>query len=102
METNILVIGTEPAILEVIERLINAHPNWHATIVTTQEAAEQAMKQKKYAIALVSAGISAKEEDVLRGVLSGLDPAIVVSRHFGGGSGLLENEIFGILNFLQQ
>jgi hypothetical protein len=102
METNILVIGREPAILEVIERLIDAHANWHATITGTLEAAVQAIDERKNSIAFVSAGISAAEEEIIREKLISLDPEIVVSRHFGGGSGLLENEILGILNFYQQ
>jgi hypothetical protein len=102
METNILVIGREPAILEVIERLINAHEHWHATVVSTLEGAVHAMDEKRYSIAFVSAGVSAEEEKIIRERLVGIDRDIVVSRHFGGGSGLLENEILGILNFLQQ
>ena len=39
----------------------------------------------------------AAEEEKLRQQFTNLDPTVVVSRHFGGGSGLLENEILGIL-----
>lgn len=97
METNILAIGRDRAILEVIERLINAHEGWHATITETEDAAEKAISEKPYSIAFVSAGFSAQEEEGLRQKLTSLDPNIVVTRHFGGGSGLLENEILGIL-----
>jgi DNA-binding NtrC family response regulator len=97
METKILIIGRDRSILEVIERLVNAHEGWHATITETEEAALNAFKEKKYAIVLVSAGFSADEEEKLRQQFTKLDPSVVVSRHFGGGSGLLENEILGIL-----
>jgi len=102
METNILVIGREAAILTVIERLINAHEHWHATIVTTEQAAIEAINAKDYSIVLVSAGFSAQEEANIREKLISIDPDTVVARHFGGGSGLLENEILGILNQDQQ
>ena len=102
METNILVIGREAAILEVIQRLVNAHEHWHATIVNTEEAAIAAVREKPYPIVLVSAGFSAQEEAAIRQQLTTINPDIVVARHFGGGSGLLENEILGILNQDQQ
>jgi len=98
METNILVIGRDRAILEVIQRLINGHEGWHATITETEEAAIKAFSEKRYAIVFVSAGFSAQEEEAVRQKLTHLDPGVVVTRHYGGGSGLLENEILGILN----
>jgi len=98
MEANILVVGRDRSILEVIERLINAHEGWHATITETEEAVLKAFKEKQYAIVFVSAGYSAPEEEAMRQKLTTLDPGVVVTRHYGGGSGLLENEILGILN----
>jgi DNA-binding NtrC family response regulator len=97
MDTNILVIGRDRAILEVIERLINSHEGWHATITETEDAAEKAIEEKPFAIAFVSAGFSAREEEALRQRLTRINPELVVTRHYGGGSGLLENEILGIL-----
>ena len=97
MEINILIVGRDRAILEVIRRLINAHEGWYATITETEESAIAAFREKRYTIVFVSAGFSAEEEDNLRQKFTALDPAIVVTRHYGGGSGLLENEILGIL-----
>ena len=97
METNILVVGRDRAILEVIQRLINGHEGWRATIAETEEAAVKAFKEKRYSIVFVSAGISAEEEGSIRQKFTTLDPGVVVTRHYGGGSGLLENEILGIL-----
>ncbi|HEY4107883.1 hypothetical protein [Puia sp.] len=97
METNILVIGRDAAILAVIQRLINAHEGWHATTVSTEDEAITALKQRTYSIVFVSAGFSAQEEETLRGKLKNIDPQVTVTRHYGGGSGLLENEILGIL-----
>lgn len=95
---NILAIGKDMAILQVVERLINGHEGWKATIVGSEEEAVAAMGRTKFAIVFVCAGISMEEEDGLRQRLQQLDPAVVVTRHYGGGSGLLENEILSILN----
>jgi len=92
---NILVVGRERAILEVVERLINGHEGWKATIVTTEDAAAQAFTKASFPIVLVCAGFSAQEEEALRQRLIKEDTVVI--RHYGGGSGLLENEILGIL-----
>ena len=97
MDIDILAVGKEAAILEVVERLINSHEGWHASTAATGDEAIAAVKKKKYTIVFVCAGFSSQEEENLRGQLTKLDPALVVTRHFGGGSGLLENEILGIL-----
>jgi len=94
---NILAVGRDAAILEVIERLINAHEGWHATTAATEQEAIGAFEAKAYTIVFVSAGFSAAEEETLKEKLTRLDPRVTVTRHYGGGSGLLENEILGIL-----
>lgn len=99
---DILVVGREKAILEVVERLINSHEGWKATIVTTEDAAVDAFSKQQFPIVLVCAGLSAQEEETLRQRLVGKDPETVVIRHYGGGSGLLENEILGILDQRRQ
>ena len=98
MELNILVIGRDRAILGVVERLINSHEGWKATTVTEEERAFAALGEKEYRIVFVAAGVGAEEEDGLRRRIDERYPSIVVTRHFGGGSGLLENEILSILN----
>jgi DNA-binding response OmpR family regulator len=95
---DILVAGREKAILDVVERLINTHEGWKATVVTTEEEAVRVFKDRSYPMVLVCAGFSAEEEEALRRRLVKEDPATVVIRHYGGGSGLLENEILGILH----
>jgi DNA-binding response OmpR family regulator len=94
---SILVVGRDKAILEVVERLINSHAGWVAAIAMTAEEAEQLFNSKPFPIVLVGAGFSAQEEESLRQRLRSLDSNTTVTRHYGGGSGLLENEILGIL-----
>ena len=98
IQLNILAIGRDLAILQVVERLINGHEGWAATIVTTDEEAITAFSKTDFRIVFVCAGVTAEEEEALRRKLLELDPGVVVTRHFGGGSGLLENEVLAILN----
>ncbi len=94
---NILVVGRDKDILAVVERLINSHDGWKAAVASTEDEAEMIFRTKVFRIVLVGAGISAEEEQALRQRLKTLDPDTTVTRHYGGGSGLLENEILGIL-----
>jgi len=98
MSIHILVLGRDKAILEVVERLINSHEGWKATVVGTEEEAFAALGEKEFRILFVGAGVTAEEEAALRRKISDRYPRVVVARHFGGGSGLLENEILSILN----
>jgi len=97
-QLNILAVGRELAILQVVERLINGHEGWVATIVTTDEEAMAAVAKTDFRIVFVCAGVTAEEEEDLRRKVQELHPGVVVTRHFGGGSGLLENEVLAILN----
>ena len=107
MALYILAVGRERAILDVVERLINSHEGWRAAIAATEEEAiaifgrqfEMAMSPggERFSIVLVCAGFSSAEEERLRQRLLLIDPGVVVTRHYGGGSGLLENEILSIL-----
>lgn len=94
---HILVVAREPAILEVVKRLINAHEGWTATTVLTDPEAIDAFQRERFPIVLVGAGVTEEEENALRGQLLTIDPHVTVIRHYGGGSGLLENEIYEIL-----
>jgi hypothetical protein len=93
---DILVVGREKTILDVVERLINGHEGWKATIAATEDDAVHLFKKQFFPIVLVCAGFSAQEEEALRQRLLSNDTVVI--RHYGGGSGLLENEILGILD----
>jgi hypothetical protein len=95
---HILAIGRNAAIMQVVERLINGHPHWKGKAVATDEEAVAALQEEKYHIALLCAGIGMEEEQTLKDKWRALDPSLVVVRHYGGGSGLLENEILTVLD----
>lgn len=103
---NILAIGRNAEILQVVYRLINAHEGWTAAIALTDEEAEDllglpageaAISRGQYDIVLLCAGISKEEEAMWKDRLAPLAPGTILIRHYGGGSGLLENEILSIV-----
>ncbi|WPQ61557.1 hypothetical protein SIO70_24665 [Chitinophaga sancti] len=96
--TNILAIGRNEEIMIVMQRLLNAPEDWSGQAVTTDEAAYEALQNTPYDIILLCAGISHEEETALRERLSALAPAAIITRHYGGGSGLLRNEILYLLD----
>jgi len=96
--TNILAIGRNEEIMTVMQRLLNAPEDWSGQAVTTDEAAYEALQNAPYDIILLCAGISPEEETALRERLSALAPAAIITRHYGGGSGLLRNEILYLLD----
>jgi BarA-like signal transduction histidine kinase len=95
---NILAIGRNAEIMQVMQRLINVPDKWTGVAVTTDEEAIAAFGREKYDMVLLCAGISAEEESALKEQLFHLDPASIIIRHYGGGSGLLENEILAALD----
>lgn len=96
-QLNILAVGLNAEIMAVVHRLINGHEKWKGTTVCTIEEAIDAFSKAPYHIVLLCAGISEEEASQLKNTLAGLSPATVVIRHFGGGSGLLENEILAAM-----
>lgn len=100
--TKILAIGRNEEIMTVMQRLLNAPEDWSGQAVTTDDEAYAALQAATYDIILLCAGITAEEETALRERLSALAPAAIITRHYGGGSGLLRNEILHLLNNKQK
>ena len=94
---NILAIGRNAEIMQVMQRLINVPDKWTGTAVITNEEAMAVASNGSFDLALLCAGINTEEEKVLRETLHHINPATIVIRHYGGGSGLLENEILAAL-----
>jgi hypothetical protein len=97
-QLNILAVGLNTEIMAVVDRLINGHEKWKGTTVCTIEEAIDAFSREQYHILLLCAGITEEGASQLKTNLAGLNPATIVIRHFGGGSGLLENEILAALD----
>lgn len=92
-QLHILAIGRNAEIMAVMLRLINAPDNWTGLAVTTDEEARAAFAREQFDIVLICAGVSKEEETTLTAYFKGQSPAVIVKRHYGGGSGLLKNEI---------
>jgi hypothetical protein len=90
---NILAVGRNDDIMEVVCRLINSHTEWTGAAVTEDAEALRLLDQQHFNILLLCAGISAAEERSLVMNALQLQPQLRVIQHYGGGSGLLENEI---------
>jgi len=97
-DLNILAVGRNAAIMEVIHRLINAHEKWTGTTAASAEEAVNAISTAQYDIVLLCAGITEEEAAMLKQQLAKHRPDTILLRHFGGGSGLLENEILAALD----
>lgn len=96
-QLHLLAIGRNPEIMTVMQRLLNAPDNWTGLAVTTDEAAKAAFEKETFDIVLICAGVSSEEEVILTGYFKQRSPDVIVQRHYGGGSGLLKNEILHAL-----
>lgn len=97
-QLNILYIGREETIKDTVVRLINNTEQWTATGVTTDEQAIQAWENNSFDIALLGNGISPESEMMLCAYFRTQKENVVIIQHYGGGSGLLYNEIMEAMN----
>ncbi|MDF2433595.1 MAG: hypothetical protein JWP44_3226 [Mucilaginibacter sp.] len=96
-KTQILVIGRHPEILQTVIRLINNNSDWHATGAITDQEALAAFNANVYKIVLLGGGIENDSEATLCAAFRTQNPEIIVTQHYGGGSGLLFAEIYQAL-----
>lgn len=96
--TKILYIGTHPEILETVVRLINANEDWFGIGAENETEAIVLFSKYTFDIVLLGCGLSKAKEDYLKAAFKNLHPEIIITEHFGGGSGLLKNEILLALN----
>ena len=92
-KTQILVICHHEQILQTILRLINDNERWEAVGTAEGEKAVALFGQQKFDLILLGSGISQEWENKLRKLFTFQNPEIKIIQHFGGGSGLLSNEI---------
>lgn len=92
-KAQILVIGRNPEILAVVERLINANSQWQATACLTDDLALDACERQSFDLVLIGGGVDEQEETTLRTEIEKRRPGTRIIQHYGGGSGLLATEI---------
>lgn len=89
----ILVVGRNTDIVPVLQRLIEKNERWQCTTAYEDEEAILKFQQMQYDIVLLSSGIEEASEIKLRNVFLFQQPEVIIIQHYGGGSGLLSNEI---------
>lgn len=90
---NILYIGRHPEILGTVVRLINNNEDWFGAGAETDVDAMELFKRIHFHIVLLGCGIEPESEEKLRAFFKNTNPNCVIVQHYGGGSGLLTNEI---------
>lgn len=93
----ILVVGCNEGILETVVRLINKNAEWEAFGANSEQQARMFFEQKSYDLVLFGGGVAPDIERNLRLLFVVQNPAIKIVQHWGGGSGLLSNEIIAAL-----
>lgn len=94
----ILVICNHEEILQTILRLINNNEDWEAIGANADEKAIELFHQHHFDLVLLGSGISDESENKLKKIFHHQNPQIKIIQHFGGGSGLLSNEIYAALS----
>ena len=97
MQTTILYIGRDTEITIVMNRLLNARPEWKGICVCTDEEAMSVLETQDVDLVLLGNGIDLECEKVLRKRINELKPNVKIIQHYGGGSGLLYGEIMTAL-----
>ncbi|WP_029288096.1 hypothetical protein [Pedobacter sp. R20-19] len=98
MQTTILYIGRDTEITIVMNRLLNARPEWKGICVCTDEEAVSVFKEQTVDLVLLGNGIDQECEQALKLKLEAIKPGIKIIQHYGGGSGLLYGEIMTALS----
>lgn len=93
---NFLVIGKNQEILDVLKRLIENNEGWNAEILFDEEASYESLKTNDIDVLLLSSGLDSEYEQEIKKYTLSLDKDIKVIDHYGGGSGLLKNEVYSL------
>ena len=91
--TLILVIGRHQQILETVLRLLNTQQGWQAVGALTDDDATEKFAARDFDLVLFGGGVEELSEKKLTEVFVKHRPHVRMVRHFGGGSGLLLNEV---------
>ncbi|HVM88285.1 MAG TPA: hypothetical protein VMT76_08850 [Puia sp.] len=92
-KTQILVICKHEEILQTILRLVNNNQSREGIGTSVDEKAIELFHQHAFDLVLLGSGLSDESETKLRKIFTHQNPEIKIIQHFGGGSGLLSNEI---------
>ncbi|MDR2274673.1 MAG: hypothetical protein LBF27_27445 [Sphingobacterium sp.] len=92
----IVVFGKNNEILHTLKRIIENNIGWQAVIQQDLSICKEFLSNHPNDILLLSSGLSVQEETEITDHLAQLDYPIGLIKHYGGGSGLLKNEIYSL------
>ena len=95
-----LVVGKNDEILATLKRLIENTDNWQAQLISDESQVDNYITNNPVDIILLSSGLDEAFEQEIKVNPIVLKKNIAVIEHFGGGSGLLKNEIYAALPHL--
>ncbi|MFC3158634.1 hypothetical protein SAMN05443633_1204 [Chryseobacterium arachidis] len=98
---NFLVIGKNQEILETLKRIIENNEGWKAEIQNDENICPDYIKDNQVDIVLLSSGLDEQFEKDIKVFCENLDKDVKVIDHYGGGSGLLKNEVYALFPNLQ-
>lgn len=98
---NFLVIGKNQEILETLKRIIENNEGWKAEIQNDKNICYKYIKENQVDIVLLSSGLEEEFENEIKVFCENLDKEVKVIDHYGGGSGLLKNEVYALFPNLQ-
>jgi DNA-binding NarL/FixJ family response regulator len=98
MKIQILVVGRHEEILNTLLRIINKNEDWVGQGTLSDEEAIKLFDSNDFDIVLLSSGISENCEESLCQYFRDKKNDIKIIQHYGGGSGLLSNEILQAMN----
>ncbi|KMQ64523.1 hypothetical protein ACM46_09675 [Chryseobacterium angstadtii] len=96
-----LIIGKNQEILETLKRIVENNEGWQADIQNDENACYDYIKQNQPDIVLLSSGLEEQFEKEIKVFCEKLDKDVKVIDHYGGGSGLLKNEVYSLFPNLQ-
>lgn len=89
----ILVICRDRDILDTVMRLLRQKAEWVSFGAVTDDDAVRIFDTELPALVLIGSGVGKESEEKLTTYFKLKQPAVKVVQHFGGGSGLLFNEV---------
>lgn len=97
-----LVIGKNQEILEVLKRIIENNEGWTAEIQSDENFCYGYIEENEVDIVLLSSGLEDEFEKNIKVFCGNLDKNVKVIDHYGGGSGLLKNEVYSLFPNLRE
>ncbi|MFD1770359.1 hypothetical protein [Sphingobacterium suaedae] len=93
MQLNFLIIGKHQEILDTLKRLIENN-GWQALVLSEETQLAEVLQHNRVDVILLSAGLPEQTEVDIKAYALSVNSEIRVIQHYGGGSGLLKNEIY--------